>query len=509
MENLESKVRVCNNSILQILTPNDPAQLQLFGTTKYSVKCLRYDKVWRSKGYIKVQESGKLGLFDRNAKEVLPIKFDNIQIYERGFICTEGNLSFFYNLDGSKRIFSEACVEMYFPKHKMVLLCRLGMVNPFVLAYEDGELIYHEGFDSYIDLPDKLLLRKGVEQRRLMYNKKTGEISWVWSVTYRLENKDSEAIVYKTKGKEGLILRSENEYKEIIKPKAYKKIEVCKLKREKSYNFDLPYRIKVSRNNKTGIVDWKGKVFIPCVYDVIYELENFGIVVVKNEKKGLVTHKKVLSCRYDKIESSISFNDEERFLVCKNDLWGVASDAGVDKIIIPIKYSFVSEEMRGFNSLCGYEIRVKGKCGFCDFNGKQVVPPLYGSVDVIKQYSEAKAFLKLRMFGENRRKGIATLDGKIIIPVAYKRVELHGNEFIVQSEFGCGLFSVEGEKLLPDDYDNIQQITKDFYRIGHDGKYGAYFAKKRKMVIPIEYSWVDVDKKGYLFGQVPFMRITM
>ena len=505
MENFKPKVRVCENKVLQILTPNDPAQLQMFGTTKYRVKNLRYDKVWRSKDYIKVQQDEKLGLFNKKAEQILPIKFDNVQIYERGFICTEDNISFFYNLDGSKRIYPGACVEMYFPKHKMVLLCRLGMVNPFILAHEDGGLINHKSFDFYIDLPDKLLLCSGVDQRRLMYNKKTGEISWVWSVTYRLENKDSEAIVYKTKGKEGLILRTGSCYKEIIKPKAYKKIEVCKLKKEKSYGLDLPYRIKVSRNNKTGVVDWKGKAFIPCVYDEIYEYANLGIFVVKNGKKGLITHKKVLSCRYDKIEKATRVDGEERFFVCKNDLWGVAGDSGVDKFLIPIKYSSVSEERSKFYYVVGYGIEIGEKCGFCDLNGRQVLFPQYDSVDVIKQSSESKVFLKLIMFGEDKRKGIATLDGKIIIPVAYKKVDLRGSEFIVQSDLGCGLFSVDGKKLLPDKYDSIEQITTNFYRVGLDGKYGAYFAKRQKMVIPIEYSWVDIDKHRYLFGQVRFM----
>ncbi|MBE6444454.1 MAG: WG repeat-containing protein [Alphaproteobacteria bacterium] len=507
MNELKTQVRVCKNSVLQILTPNDPAQLQMFGTTKYSVKSLQYDKVWRSKGYIKVQESGKLGLFDRNGKQILPIKFDNILVYERGFLCTEGNRSSFYRLDGSSVFTSNVSVEKYFPKYGLFLVYFFDLINPLALMREKGGFVSIDcmEFDSYIDLPDKLLLRKGFNQKRLMFDKKTGAISWVWSKVYGVGESDADAIIYEIKKQYGLIFREGSNYREIIKPGCYERIYVGQLKEKQSFGRRLPYRIAVKRRGKTGVVDWNGKVLIPCLYDEIREYEDLGIIVYKNGKKGLFTHKKVLSCCYDEIFKSLYYKGEKHFIVCKNGLYGVVRDIGIDEEVVPIKYQAVYDN-RGI----GYEVVFAKKHGFYDLSGKQILMPLYDYISATVFWKTSKMFLKIGMkSGESTRVGITDFKGKIVVPIAYKNVELCGEEIIVQSEFGCGLFSAEGKKLLTDDYDSIEQITTSLYRVGHDGKYGAYFTKRRKMVVPIKYSWVDIDKAGNLFGQVPFMQIPM
>ncbi|MBR6664068.1 MAG: WG repeat-containing protein, partial [Alphaproteobacteria bacterium] len=375
------------------------------------------------------------------------------------------------------------------------------LVNPLALMREKGGFVNTDcmEFDSYIDLPDKLLLRKGFNPKRLMFDKKTGAISWVVCRVCGVGDEDSDAIICYQNGKEGLILRQGSEYKEIIKPGVYEKIEVVKLN---SLYPNVPVRIKVSRNGKEGVVDWEGKVLVPCVYDKVWEYNNLGIIVEKNGKEGLYTDKKVLSCCYDKILEPIR---RKNIIVCKNGLYGVASKKGVDEIIVPIKYSSVNDA-----SLVGYHVEEANRYGFYDLNGKQILMPLYDSIIPIVRFGMTEGFLKIGMKSEkDSRFGITDFKGKIIVPIAYKDVEICGSEIIVQGEFGCGLFSIEGKKLLTDDYDSIEQITTSLYRVGHDGKYGAYFTKRRKMVVPIKYSWVDIDKAGNLFGQVPFMQIPM
>ena len=98
-------------------------------------------------------------------------------------------------------------------------------------------------------------------------------------------------------------------------------------------------------------------------------------------------------------------------------------------------------------------------------------------------------------------------NGKLIVPIEYENVNVCKGGFIVKKELGYGLYSSEGKELLSDNYDAIEQIVPSFYRIYHKGKYGVYFSKKRKMIIPIKYSWVDIDEEGYLFAKTHFMQV--
>ena len=75
----------------------------------------------------------------------------------------------------------------------------------------------------------------------------------------------------------------------------------------KEVDFDEGYLL-VSKDGKWGLVDMKGKVIIPTIYDYIYQFTN-GVAIVKmNEKYGLINAKgtRISEIKYDRIEPYVS-----------------------------------------------------------------------------------------------------------------------------------------------------------------------------------------------------------
>lgn len=122
------------------------------------------------------------------------------------------------------------------------------------------------------------------------------------------------------------------------------------------------------------------------------------------------------------------------------------------------KYAYVSYDEIGEPH--GYHIALRhydGTCGFCDENGKELVPPRY---DYCIGFDN-----KFIMCQKNEKWGAYSLDGKLELePGKYDYIEKYGDVYLT----AVG-------------------------KIGTDAKYGIFNAKLKKEVIPCIFDYIDMD----------------
>ena len=133
---------------------------------------------------------------------------------------------------------------------------------------------------------------------------------------------------------------------------------------------DLFY--KVRKNRKRGLVDFDGRMIIPCEYDFI--ANDSGLFRVrKNKKWGIVGSNgtMIIPCEYDFIA-----NDSGLFRIRKNKKWGIVGSNGT--MIIPCEYDFIANDSGLFR------VRKNKKWGVVDSNGTMIIPLEYDHLGVFE-----------------------------------------------------------------------------------------------------------------------------
>jgi hypothetical protein len=106
-----------------------------------------------------------------------------------------------------------------------------------------------------------------------------------------------------------------------------------------SYNYSLA----AVKNGKCGVINDKGTVLIPFIYDVLSPY-GYGLIFVKKDgKEGMIDiHNRILiPVQYDKVVSSEAVDfPPKHFLVVKGDKIAVVNE--VNKIIVP----YTNEDIR-------------------------------------------------------------------------------------------------------------------------------------------------------------------
>ena len=185
------------------------------------------------------------------------------------------------------------------------------------------------------------------------------------------------------------------------------------------YDFDKKgnNRIRVSKDNKWGIIDTLGNIIVPFRYSSIKYLPNNQMLVSANRKYGLLDinsdYKEFIPTEYD----WISQNTENSFSVKLNDKYGIID--AENNIIVPIENDFIDEYSNGFlafshgdtrgwmdaygnikfsstlyssikgpfpNGLLAFSGNGGSGLGFMDTEGHEVIAPIYDSILLGEQF---------------------------------------------------------------------------------------------------------------------------
>ena len=141
--------------------------------------------------------------------------------------------------------------------------------------------------------------------------------------------------------------------------------------------------IGVKLSDKEGVIDRKGNVVVPCVYDDVYVsmLSEYGVAkVIKNRKRGLVNTDGdvILPIVYDDVDNYAS---EQAIIIEKDEKYGFVNLKG--KVIIPVEYDDADNFKEGRAG-----VEVDGKWGFIDKNNNMVIPCKY---EWVSEFSNGQA----------------------------------------------------------------------------------------------------------------------
>jgi len=242
----------------------------------------------------------------------------------------------------------------------------------------------------------------------------------------------------------------------------------------------------VQGKGKCGMYDKNGKQILPEIYDSITSVDGNVFIIKADGFYGMTDKngKNIAPIIYKEINSFIDKNfSSTHVLVVYGDKVGVL---GVDgKQILPTQYdavwtegNFFKVEKKGANN--------SGRVyGIYSKTGEEIVPVICKSVNKI--FTTNGQVYELTTI--NGKKGIMSLDGKIIVPAQFDSVgNYYDGFFEVRINSSYGVYDFNGKEIVPAIYDNVDKVSsREYFKVKKDGKYGLYdfFGK---MIVAAEYS---------------------
>ena len=229
---------------------------------------------------------------------------------------------------------------------------------------------------------------------------------------------------------------------------------------------------RIYKEENLGLIDKKGKEFLPCIYKRIqdYNILRSGLEVEEYEMVRPL-FKYGVSLEPWTVET---FTNGRAYVQLGKKL-GFIDKNGI--IVIPCIYDEVAEFSEG---IAGVELN--NKYGYIDTNGKEVVPVIY---DAIQWYSKngVVAVLKDKKWGLFDNKGNMILDFKFDyiggFEEGYAPAMLNGK---------YGILNKYGKTILPFQYDDATRFSENRSWILLDGRFG-FADTTGRLVIPIKFKF--------------------
>lgn len=287
--------------------------------------------------------------------------------------------------------------------------------------------------------------------------------------------------------------------------------------------------VHISNSSKSGVVDTENKTILPAKYDHI--MNDDGILFVQTgnsldlyDSSGKqITNFKAADIDYFKFKKSIvKLQNKNTFIIdpLGNIVLNSVKDHQFERVIAPDTYIIINTitKKKGIiNSSGQYEIECKyddispsnsiyivknnEKYGFADKKDSVLKPLIYDglyrafhkrdSISFRNQYNASKGDLRgiINPFLE-----------KDVIPVSYKHVEQFSNYYITtNSENKNGLFSAEGQVIIPEEYDFYNAAQNKIFAVKDSKNYLLTVENKSFSEIEIPTGQF-VLKKTFSFG---------
>ncbi len=219
-------------------------------------------------------------------------------------------------------------------------------------------------------------------------------------------------------------------------------------------NYDEDYTLwyetgilKVRKDGKYGIIDFKGNKLTDCIYDSIEAIQGTAnsLVTVKDGKQGLIdnTGAVIIQNEYQDIQA-ISDKYENGYIVQANGKYGVIN---LNKsVVLDTKYDRVKKV---YGNSQYYVVEEDGKIKIVDIDKKEY---FVGKYDDITDINGDFAIVK-----DGNQYGVVSISGnKEVIKTQYEDIKYAtGSNYIVKENSKYGVMNTEGEKLVDFKYNSI------------------------------------------------------
>lgn len=227
------------------------------------------------------------------------------------------------------------------------------------------------------------------------------------------------------------------------------------------------------RDDKSGCINARGRVVIPCTYEGIAGFKEGYAAASKGGKWGFIDKagKPVIPFGYEKFSS---FSDGLA-LMQKDGKLGYIDKAG--KAVIP--FTITGDASPFSEGLAG--MAREGKWGYIDKTGSFVIAPRY---EATGSFEKGLAIVML-----DNKKGLIDKTGNAVVPIEYE--ELHripGEPLMrVKKNGKFGFADMTGKEVVPMVYENAgTYFSEGLAWVKMRGKCG-YIDQQGRVIIPMEY----------------------
>lgn len=277
-----------------------------------------------------------------------------------------------------------------------------------------------------------------------------------------------------------------------------------------------------SINGKSGVIDKTGKTIIEPQYEYIqipnpeqavfvcYESNNTSKVLNGNNKEILTKYKNIQAISNN--NTSINNTYQTQVLrYCVDGKYGLISISG--KEILPAIYESI-ETLEYKDGIL--KVKKDGKYGLIDINGNEIVKTEFNSIatdgyyNIDSKYDKAGYIINIRT-DEGYRYGYINYKGRQILDTMYtniKRItELKDDNLIYLITYNNGKAGVlkNGQTLIENEYENIEfDSVNNIFVLQKNAKQGVYDLEGN-MILPIQYEnitfagkYLNANKDGKL-----------
>lgn len=258
---------------------------------------------------------------------------------------------------------------------------------------------------------------------------------------------------------------------------------------------ELNNHLKFYENGKSGLINLKGEIIVPAVYDEIRKYQDRNrkrdkLVIVKDNKFGFLdANLKVLFPPIYQTNRENSYIypehndiDGQNLKVLKDGKYGLISEEGqilIDFLFDDIKLLhdniymgiFIRDEKELTHNTIdnnkhwdlGYRVK---SCTLFDKNFNQIIK--FDDFEYILYYGVKSFIVK-----KNNKFGIVNHLGKVIVPLDYDSLIPEESSYRVSKNNKIGIVNAEGKVVIPLKYENVEFNGEAIY-VTQDSLIGVY-----------------------------------
>lgn len=298
-------------------------------------------------------------------------------------------------------------------------------------------------------------------------------------------------------------IRVFNENKEEILSQ-YQKVEPIRLKNIAS---NLMYEKSVLtylEDGKYGLINFEGKKITKPIYDAIDSLpyKEGELLVKQNDRYGVINIKgnKLIGIVYDQISVDGYYTNENGYknagYIVSNKTqegyrYGYIDSKG--NLILKLEYNQLSRitDIKDDDNV--YLLGAKNGQFGINKNEKELIKNEYQSI----LYDQTN---QLFVVEKSKKYGVATLEGKVIVPEQYDQIDTVGIYLYAKNEQGTTVYNSNGTEANIDRNIEILNTTNEKYRIRINNENGTKYGvigKDGKKIVEEKYNYIEYLYDNY------------
>lgn len=302
---------------------------------------------------------------------------------------------------------------------------------------------------------------------------------------------------------QGETTRVLNERKKVILDQ-YDKVQPIRLENISS---DLMYEKSIltyEKDGKYGLINFEGKEITKAIYDEISSLpyKEGELLVKQNDKYGIINIKgnQIIEIAYDEIKVDGYYTEENNYryagyivLIKTQEGYRYGYLNAKGKEILETEYNQIYRvtEIEDKDS----EYLICAKNGQYGIAKKQeiIVGNDYQSI----QYDATN---QVFIVEKSKKYGVINLEGKLIVPVQYKQIDITGIYLYAQNEQGTTVYNSNGTEAKIEANIAILNTNNEKYRIRINNENGTKYGvinQEGKQIIEEKYSYIEYLYDNY------------